>query len=183
MGWYFSVAQPDDPAGCQEAAESLRAVARRARTAEAFLDDQASLPNEVFSGLASQSYRAASSALATDCRGASDDTLALAAALDDYATRLSDVRRTLARIRDDAVAAGLDVSSVDLVNQVPVPGTEQDAVFRRLDAAAAAAHAEAESAYSAWWQAVQEHTKGPLPSRTGLPYEPPGPDQHQGDDR
>lgn len=176
MSWYFSVALPTDPAGCDRAAESLREVARVARTAGDFLDGQAALPREVFSGLAAQSYRAASGALATDCRGTVDDTLALASALDDYVARISDVRRTLARIRDDALAADLEVSSADLVHQVPVPRTEQDAVFRRLEAAAAAAHAEAESAYDAWWQAVQEFTKGPLPSRTGHA-------QHQGVDR
>lgn len=151
-------------------------VARRAGDAAVFLDHQAGLSTEVFSGLASQSYRAASGALVTDCRGTADDTLALAAALDDYATRISDVRRTLARIRDDALAAGLDVSPVDLVQQVPVPRTERDEVFRRLEAAAAAAQAEAQSAYDDWWQAVQEFTKGPLPSRTGDV-------QPQGDDR
>lgn len=183
MGWYFSVALPTDPAACHSAAESLRAVARRTGDAAAFLDTQADLPREVFSGLAARSYRAASGALATDCRGSADDTLALAAALETYAARISAVRRALARIRDDAMAAGLDVSSDDLVHQVPVPRTEQDEAFRRLEAAATDAHAEAESAYAAWWQAVQEHTKGPLPSRACLPYEPPDRTQHQGDDR
>jgi hypothetical protein len=181
VSWYFSVALPADATDCHRAADSLRLVARRAGAAAAFLDGQASLPNESFSGLAAQSYRTASGALATDCRGTHDDTLALAAALDHCAARISAVRRTLARIRDDAVAAGLDVSS-DLVHQVPVPRTEQDATFRLLETAAAGAHAETESAYAAWWHAVQEFTKGPLPSRTGVLHELPHHDQ-RGDDR
>ncbi len=183
MSWYFSVALPLDPAGCARGAESLREVARRAQEAADFHDGQVALPHEAFSGLAAQSYRTASSALAIDCRAIVDDTLALAGALDDYAARMTDVRRTLARIRDDALAADLEVSSADLVHQVPVPGTDQDAVFRRLEAAAAAAHADGESACDAWWQAVQEFTKGLLPSRTDLPYQPADSAPYEGDDR
>lgn len=184
MSWYFSIALPEDPSGCHQAAESLRAVADRALQAADVLDGQVALPRETFSGLAAQSYRTAASALATDCRGSADDTLALARVLEDYATRITDVRRTLTRVRDDALAAHLEVSAVDLVQQVPVPGTEQDTTFRRLEAEASAAHAEAESAYAAWWQALQEHTKGPLPSRAGSPHElPDRTAQHQGDRR
>lgn len=183
MSWYFSIRLPEHPTGCHQAAGSLREVARRAREAAELLDCQVALPREVFGGLAAQSYRTAAGALATDCRGSADDTLALAGALEEYAARISDVRRTLARIRDDALAADLEVSAVDLVHQVPVPGTEQGATFRRLEAAAAAAHAEAESAYAAWWWALQEHTKGPLPSRTGSPHELPARTEHQGDRR
>lgn len=165
MSWFFSVALPADPIGCRSAARTLRATADAATAAADFLAHQATLSPSEFSGLTARSYRAAAAALETDSRGAASDTTGLAAALDAYADRIDDVRRVLERVRDDAVRAGLDVTADELVLWPPAPATEQDRTYQRLAAAAAGARTDQETAYSAWWQALQELTKGPLPSR------------------
>ncbi len=176
MGWYFSVALPDDPAPCHDAAETLRSVARAARLAADFLDGQGALPREDFGGLAARSYRDASAALGADSRGVADDTHGLAVALDDYAARIAAVRRTLAGIRDDALAQGFTITPQERVESVPVAGTSVNLPFQRLEARATRAHAEAEAAGADWWQAVQDLTTGPLaPTSAPFPYPPPGP--------
>lgn len=166
MGWSFSVRMPTDPAGCHDAAQTLRAAAVAATDAADFLDGQTALPPERFGGWTAQDYRAAASDLAQDSRGCAADTTALAAALDDYVARIRAVRRTLARIRDDAVRAGLTLTPDDDVWWPPAPTTEQDLAYRRLCSEATDAHTEAASAYATWWEALQELTKGPLPSRS-----------------
>lgn len=180
MGWYFSVALPDDPAPCHDAAETLRSVARAARRAADFLDGQGALPREDFGGLAARSYRDASAALGADSRGVADDTHGLAVALDDYAARIAAVRRTLAGVRDDAMAQGFTITPEERVESVPVAGTTANLSFQRLEARATRAHAEAEAARSDWWQAVQDLTTGPLaptsdPFPYPFPYPPAGP--------
>jgi hypothetical protein len=166
VSWFFSVAQPADPAPCQDAVLTLRSVARDADEAADFLAGQAVLPSEDFSGLAARSYRDASAVLGADSRGIALDARALAAALDNYAVRIAAVRRALGRVRSDAVSEGFSVTADDLVEWVPAPATDIDAAYQRLEARALHAHAEAESAYVDWWRAVQEHTTGPLASLT-----------------
>jgi hypothetical protein len=165
VSWFFSVAQPADPAPCQDAVLTLRSVARDADEAADFLAGQAVLPSEDFSGLAARSYRDASAVLGADSRGIALDARALAAALDNYAVRIAAVRRALGRVRSDAVTEGFSAAD-DLVEWVPAPATDIDAAYQRLEARALHAHAEAESAYVDWWRAVQEHTTGPLASLT-----------------
>ncbi len=127
------------------------------------------MPGAVFSGLAAQSYRSASAALAADSRGVALDLTELAAALDDYAARIAGVRRTLLRVRQDAELQGFSISPDDRVQSVPVPGTAVEAAFQRLEDRAVAAQTEAESARSAWWQTVQAATTGPLASPASDP--------------
>jgi hypothetical protein len=166
MAWSFSVALPADPTACGDAAATLRSAARAALAAADVLAEQAAMSSDDFSGVAAQSYRAAAAALEEDCRGSATDTGGLADALDAYASRIRAVRSELARIRAEAMRTGLGVTHDDWVPWPPAPTTEQDRTFRRLEAAAAAAHRDATSAYDAWWRAVQGLTKGPLPSRS-----------------
>lgn len=172
MSWSFSVAQPADPGPCHDAAATLRAVADAADDATRFLGGEAAVSPEVFGGVAAERYRAASAALGTGTAGVAADTRVLAEALDTYASRIAAVRRTLERVRAEAVRAGIEVTPDDLVQQVPIPGTEQDATFHRLEASAADARADAESAYLDWRRALDEHTTTPLPV---VPSGPPGP--------
>lgn len=169
MSWFFSVALPTDPSLCHDAAGTLRSAARAAERTAAFLAGQSSMPGAVFSGLAAQSYRSASAALAADSRGVALDLTELAAALDDYAARIAGVRHTLLRVRQDAELQGFSISPDDRVQSVPVPGTAVEAAFQRLEDRAVAAQTEAESARSAWWQTVQAATTGPLASPASDP--------------
>jgi hypothetical protein len=173
VSWFFSVAQPADPAPCRDAVLTLRSVARDAEEAADFLAGQAALPTEDFSGLAARSYRDASAVLCAESRGIALDARALAAALDNYAVRIAAVRRALGRVRSDAVDEGFSVTADDLVEWVPAPATDIDAAYQRLEARALRAHAEAESAYVDWWRAAQEHTTGPLASLTTVPAPDP----------
>lgn len=166
MSVVFTTVLPDDPAGCHEAAATLRAAARAALAAADLLADQVALPREVFDGIAAREYRAAAAALVEDARGSAADTTALADALETYATTIAEVRDTLIRVRSDAVRAGLTVTPDGLVQWPPSVGTELDAAYRRLVATASDAQHRAAAADAAWWRAIQEHTKGPLPSRT-----------------
>lgn len=165
MSWAFSVALPADPAGCVAAAATLRSAADAAAAAADFHAGQARVPRSAFSGCTAQAYRSAAAALHLDARSVSERTGALAVALEAYAAAIGDVRRVLARVRDDALAAGFVVTADDQVLWPPSPVADVNRRFDRLEAAAVAAHARTDAACAAWWRAVQEHTRGRLPSR------------------
>lgn len=169
MGSSFSVALPADPAGCHDAALTLRTAARAATSAADELADQVAMPRDSFSGIAAQTYRDAAAATEADCRGSARDLTALADALEAYADAVGAARRVLAHVRDDVVGAGLAITPDDLVVNLftPDPRPHRHAVFDRLAAVADAAQADVASARRAWWHAVQDHTKGELPSRAG----------------
>ena len=169
MSWFFSVALPVDPSGCQEAVGTLRSVARTARSASDVLDGQSGIPTGAFGGLAAETYRLACGRLSRATAGLADDATGLAAALEEYVVRVVAARSTLLDVREAAVAGGFRLAD-DIVQWVPAPASPLGELYGRLERRAARAHDEIADATAAWRRARDEFTTGrlapPAPSAT-----------------